>query len=154
MAEDGKRLTGQMTDEAPVGRARRLADFEGCWHMTRRIVQAEGPEARLDGVATWRAVPDGLICDEVGRLQIGAQPAVEARRSYLWREDLSVWFEDGRFFHQVPLRGGETGHWCAPDQYDGYYTFDSWPVWQVVWTVKGPRKDYVMRTDYRRAAAG
>lgn len=154
MAPGQERLTDQRTEEGPQDRARRLADFEGRWRMTRHIVQADGPEARLEGVATWRAVSEGLLCEEAGRLQIGDQPAVEARRSYLWREDLTVWFDDGRFFHQVPLWGGETGHWCDPDQYDGRYAFGDWPVWQVVWQVKGPRKDYRMRTEYRRAAGG
>ncbi len=131
--------------------ARVLADFEGRWQITRRIVQADGPEARLEGVAEFRTVPEGLIQDEVGRLRIGDQPEVEARRRYLWRDDLSVWFEDGRFFHHVPPAGGDTGHWCAPDQYDGRYDFSGWPVWRCIWEVRGPRKDYRMETEYRRA---
>ena len=75
---------------------------------------------------------------------------MQAERRYLWREDLTVWFEDGRFFHQVPAEGGETGHWCDPDQYDVTYHFNDWPDFQVVWRVKGPAKDYRMVSHYTR----
>jgi hypothetical protein len=73
-----------------------------------------------------------------------------AERRYLWSADLSVWFEDGRFFHNVPPHGGPTAHWCDPDQYDGQYDFADWPAFRVTWRVRGPRKDYRMETLYRR----
>ncbi|MRU14223.1 trigger factor [Roseovarius sp. A21] len=127
-----------------------LADFEGEWRLERRIVQADGVEARLQGVAVFRAVPEGLAYEEIGTLRVPGQPEMEARRAYLWGPDLSVWFDDGRFFHRVPAEGGETGHWCDPDQYDGRYEFEEWPVWRVTWDVRGPRKDYRMESEYRR----
>jgi hypothetical protein len=71
-------------------------------------------------------------------------------RRYLWALDLSVLFEDGRFFHKVPPLGGATAHWCDPDQYDGMYDFSDWPEFAVTWHVRGPRKDYRMETQYRR----
>jgi len=127
-----------------------LADFEGEWRLSRRILQANGVEARLHGVALFRAVPEGLAYEEVGTLRIPGQPEMEARRAYLWGPDLTVWFDGGRYFHKVPEEGGETEHWCAPDQYDGVYDFDDWPVWRVTWNVRGPRKAYRMVSAYRR----
>ena len=93
-----------------------LADFEGEWRLERRIVHDDGTRARLQGMALFRRVPEGLAYEEVGRLMVPGQPEMEARRAYLWQPDLTVWFEDGRFFHRVPGEGGETGHWCDPDQ--------------------------------------
>ena len=127
-----------------------LADFEGEWRLERRIVHDDGTRARLQGMALFRRVPEGLAYEEVGRLMVPGQPEMEARRAYLWQPDLTVWFEDGRFFHRVPGEGGETGHWCDPDQYDGCYGFDEWPVWRVTWNVRGPRKAYRMESEYRR----
>jgi len=127
-----------------------LADFEGKWWLSRRIVQGDGTKARLQGVAMFRAVPEGLAYEEIGTLRMPGQPEMEARRAYFWGLDLTVWFEDGRYFHQVPEDGGETAHWCDPDQYDGHYDFEDWPVWRVTWDVRGPRKNYRMESEYRR----
>jgi hypothetical protein len=41
-----------------------------------------------------------------------------AKRRYLWDEKLNIYFEDGRFLHQVPVLGGVAAHCCDPDQYD------------------------------------
>lgn len=71
-----------------------------------------------------------------------------ASRVYLWKADLSVWFDDGRYFHTVPAQGGATDHWCDPDQYDVRYDFAEWPDFRVTWRVEGPRKSYTMVSDY------
>lgn len=130
--------------------ARVLADFEGDWRLLREIVQADGGRASFAGVAVWRPDAQGLCYEERGLLQIPGQPAMQAERRYLWREDLSVWFDDGRFFHKVPPEGGATGHWCDPDQYDVSYDFSEWPRFSQRWRVRGPRKDYEMLSQYRR----
>ncbi len=143
-----------MTQDDAARGARKLADFEGRWQMTRRIVQADGTVARMEGVADWTPDADGLVCKERGLLHVMDHPPLEAQRRYFWRADLSVLFDDGRFFHRVPAQGGACHHWCDPDHYDGRYAFDLWPVWRCIWQVKGPRKDYVMMTEYRRAPCG
>ncbi len=130
---------------------RSLDDFKGRWHLTRQITPADGPSGQFDGIATWSPVTEGLAYHELGMLQIANHPPMQAERRYLWRPDLSVWFEDGRFFHTVPADGGATGHWCDPDQYDVVYTFDDWPSFRVSWRVKGPAKDYTMISDYSRS---
>jgi hypothetical protein len=50
-----------------------------------------------------------------------------AKRRYLWDEKLNIYFEDGRFLHQVPVLGGVAAHCCDPDQYDASYDFTDWP---------------------------
>lgn len=132
---------------------RTLSDFAGAWTLRRFITHASGATAEFRGTATWRAQEGMLRCDEVGLIKVGTAAAVNARQTYLWDKDLRVHFADGRFFHKVPPGGGDAGHWCDPDQYDGAYDFADWPAWTVTWTVLGPRKDYHMRSAYSRTEA-
>ncbi|WP_417727341.1 DUF6314 family protein [Roseovarius sp.] len=128
-----------------------LSDFEGVWLVERDIRHADGMVARFAGRACWRPDPGGLAYHETGQMVLDSGMRFAGERRYLWAEDLSVRFEDGRFFHKVPPMGGETGHWCDPDHYEGRYDFASWPVFTVAWRVRGPRKDYRMVTCYTRA---
>ncbi len=127
-----------------------LRDFKGIWDLQRQIEHRDGTRARFEGQALWKADDDGLCQQETGALRIGENPPIKAMRRYLWRPDLSVHFDDGRFFHKVPPLGGKAGHWCAPDQYDGSYDFSRWPDFEVTWQVTGPRKSYRMHSRYRR----
>lgn len=137
-----------MRRNAPV--RRELADFAGTWQVSRQIVQKDGPRATFTGQAVWTPEGDGLAYVETGTLEIEGQGAFTADRRYFWDRDLQVFFDDGRFFHQVPPEGGETGHWCDPDQYDVSYDFADWPAFVTIWQVRGPRKSYRMRTDFSR----
>lgn len=131
-------------------RPRSMQDFVGTWELTRRIKHSDGTLVQFDGQAIWAADDDGLCQEESGTLRIGTGAPIVAKRRYLWRPELSVHFEDGRFFHDVPPMGGKAAHWCAPDQYDVNYDFAAWPVFQVTWQVSGPRKSYRMDSTYRR----
>jgi hypothetical protein len=77
---------------------------------------------------------------------------MEAERVYLWRASgagIEVLFDDGRPFHRID-DSAEAAHWCDPDQYDVTYEFGRWPKWSSRWRVLGPRKDYVMVSNYSR----
>lgn len=128
-----------------------LADFEGCWHLSRRILHAEGPVATLEGRATWTREGLSLIQREEGELRMPGLTPMRATRTYRWDEGLEVHFEDGRFFHRVPPEGGSTRHDCDPDTYDVTYDFTAWPVFTVTWDVRGPRKAYHMVSRYTRS---
>lgn len=128
---------------------RRLQDFLGDWRLAREITHGDGSAARFEGRAEWRAEDAGALYVETGELIIGAG-RFAAERRYRWGADLSVWFDDGRFFHHVPPGGGAAAHWCDPDQYDAEYDFSRWPEWTARWRVRGPRKDYEMLSHYRR----
>jgi len=132
-----------------VNRPRVLADFMGVWALSRRITHATGTEAGFEGTAVWQPGPEGALYRETGVLVTGAQQ-FQAERAYLWSTDLTVCFDDGRYFHKVPPLGGTAAHWCDPDQYNVTYDFDPWPDWQATWHVRGPRKDYTMVSRYRR----
>lgn len=125
--------------------SRVLGDFERHWHLAREIRHADGQIHYFDGTATFTPGPEVLHYEERGTLRAGSA-AFEAQQRYTWAPDLAVHFADGRFFHRVPPEGGETSHWCDPDQYNGQYDFAAWPTWTVTWRVRGPRKNYTSHT--------
>lgn len=118
--------------------------------IRREIVHAGGPTAHFEGQADWQPTKDGMIYVEQGMLHMTGQPPIKAERKYHWDNDLNIYFDDGRFFHRVPVDGGNAAHWCDPDQYDATYDFERWPEWSCTWKVRGPRKDYSLYSHYRR----
>lgn len=137
--------------DTPLNDARCLADFAGQWQVTRQITPETGPPARFSGAAGWTKAQGGMNYAERGVMTLEGHPPMQAERRYFWAEDLSVFFEDGRFFHRVPHTGGTAAHWCDPDHYEVAYDFSLWPRFHVVWQVSGPRKSYRSETEYRRA---
>ena len=129
-----------------------LADFEGAWAITREIAPQTGAPAQFQGQAVWARDGDGMAYRETGTLSMPGAAPMLAERRYRWCADLSVYFEDGRFFHTVPPAGGQTRHWCDPDSYVADYDFGPWPAFVVTWTVQGPRKSYVMTSRFTRQA--
>lgn len=134
----------------PMTEVRKLDDFAGNWNLTRRIVPKDGPVAQFEGTASWSWKERGLSYLEHGVMTLSGHLPMQAERRYFWKDDLSVYFDDGRFFHAVPATGGETRHWCDPDTYTGTYDFAAWPDFTLVWHVTGPRKDYRSTTIYTR----
>lgn len=130
--------------------------FEGRWTLSRRIRHKNGREDRLDGVAVFERSGPRLVQLEKGTLSVGGQ-VLEAGQRYLWAEAdglIEVSFSDNRPFHTIPLGDASprTVHLCPPDRYEVAYDFTRWPRWSATWTVEGPRKDYVMVSEYRRTA--
>lgn len=98
----------------------------------------------------------------------------KANRRYVHRyqestDTLSLWFvkvDDNKkvdyLFHEIeilPPEGdsgwrGKAYHWCEPDKYHVEYEFRFQGVglkeWRMEYTVKGPKKDYTIRSTYRR----
>ncbi|APZ53365.1 DUF6314 family protein [Salipiger abyssi] len=129
-----------------------LDAFFGEWELERQIRHHDGGIARFEGTALWVPKGMGALYIERGTL-VMPQARYHSERRYLWDRALRVYFEDGRFFHQVPAEGGQAEHRCPPDTYAVFYDFGAWPVWTTRWHVSGPRKDYVMLSRYVGAAA-
>ena len=126
----------------------KLSDFEGIWTLTRQITNHIGPPATFTGTATFTPDGAGLTLTETGWLQPGEGPALQATRTYLWREGITVLFDDGRPFHSFTADKPAALHDCPPDTYRVTYDFDRWPDWTATWHVTGPRKDYTMVSTY------
>lgn len=134
----------------------RLEEFAGLWRIVRQIRQPGG-DAGFAGTARFTPDGAGLHYREEGLLTLPAAPPMRAEREYLWRSDgagIAVFFADGRAFHRFDPAAPEASHWCDPDDYQVRYDFTAWPGWRAEWRVTGPRKDYVMVSDYSRPAAG
>jgi len=91
---------------------------------------------------------------ESGTLEVNQQ-RFEARQSYIWtviNDRLDVLFADQRPFHSVPMGVAKpkAEHFCTPDMYNVRYDFSAWPNWTSSWTVRGPRKNYVMTSSYSK----
>ncbi|MES0823979.1 DUF6314 family protein [Ruegeria sp. SCP11] len=132
-----------------------LSDFEGNWSLSRTIHDARaGHVAQAEGHAVLHPSDDGLIYDEEVSLHIPGQAEMKGTRRYLWRDAddwIAIHFDDERYFHALKLGQSQSRdhHDCPPDSYDAVYDFSGWPIWSVSWTVKGPRKAYEMKTEYR-----
>ena len=134
---------------------RRAADFEGEWVIARDIEdRLGGVPGRFDGVARFTVEPWGLAYAEGGELRLGGGAALRATRRYRWilgGEGVDVFYSDGRYFHAFHWEAAEAEHLCGDDLYRVRYGFGDWPEWVAEWDVRGPRKDYRMRSTYRRA---
>lgn len=157
----GKKAAGvRVTSGKDQGRfVPALADFAGRWSLSRQIEdRLAGAMGRLEGEAVFLADEGGgLIYRETGQLRLGDGPAFAAERGYLWRSVggvIVVDFADGLPFHQFDPSGDTAAqHLCIADDYRVRYDLVRWPDWLAEWNVLGPRKDYRMRSHYRRIEA-
>lgn len=135
----------------------RLADFAGHWRLKKDIADIlTGEAGTFLGRAEFREAEGGLSYHEDGQFTLGSAAPLRAERRYFWRSDgdwVAVDYPDGRPFHRFRAADPVALHLCDPDTYEVAYGLSGWPDWTAMWTVTGPRKDYRMLCDYRRAAA-
>lgn len=133
---------------------RSAADFEGEWRVARDIEdRLGGVPGRFEGIARFMAEPWGLAYAEEGELRLGGGASLRATRAYRWilgAQGVEVFFSDGRYFHGFRWDSAGAEHLCGDDLYRVQYGFQRWPDWTADWDVRGPRKDYRMRSTYRR----
>ncbi len=135
-----------------------LAEFVGVWRVDRQIADHKADrQVSFSGNVDFVSDEAGLFCEERGLLNMGQGPLVEALRRYYWRSKLrgqvDVFFDTWEPFHSFMLTPtSDAVYNCKPDIYKVRYDFTRWPKWQAVWTVTGPRKDYVSTSSYRRAS--
>lgn len=128
--------------------------FEGLWRVARIVVGADGRvTAAFAGACRFAPEGDGLVCRETGVLR-HAGGRFPAERVTLWRFPgagrVEVRLADGRPFHAFDADRPEAVHLCGADRYAVAYSFGD-DRWLSRWVVRGPAKDYVMTTRYRRA---
>jgi hypothetical protein len=141
----------------------------GRWEVERALSE-DGDEGEFTGVAEFsRAAdavgaaapggaaptPDHLTWDERGRMRWRGNDLEARRRLELVREESDGWevrFDDGRPFHPLDLSTGvcPAVHPCGEDHYEGEYRVLGDDAFEVVWRVRGPRKDQRILSRYRR----
>ena len=135
-----------------------LNDFSGEWELTKEIQDYTGQSSgKFSGAARFTNHDDHTaLYHEGGTLELTTGQSMRAERRYRWLQEsngkVAVLFEDGRPFHLVDLNESSPSghHFCDPDTYQVEYDFSDWPNWKSTWRVTGPRKDYIMHSEFRR----
>jgi hypothetical protein len=136
-----------------------LAFLAGDWHVERTVRDhADGVTGTFTGTTRFTAADGGgLLHFESGTFEWrGATRPAERTLRYLPGDPAGtavVRFADDRFFHGLDLRTGHhiADHPCSADLYRGEFEVRDADRWRTVWRVRGPAKDLVLTTDYRRA---
>jgi hypothetical protein len=138
--------------------------FEGLigeWSLEREIPG----RGRMKGRARFPLL-DGetALYEESGELCLEGGQTLHSRQSYVYekRDDgFAVRFADTReLFHVMRFVASgddlmaEASHVCLKDLYLSGYTVRADGSFELWHQVRGPRKDYVIRTLYRRSLAG
>lgn len=128
--------------------------FEGCWRVARIVTgPGGGVTAAFAGICRFEPDGAGLVCREAGVLRQGDR-RFRSGRVTLWRFPgggrVEVLFGDGRPFHAFLESRPEAVHLCGRDRYRVAYEFGA-DLWFSRWVARGPLKDYLMTTRYRRA---
>jgi len=153
-------VRGVATDPSACwGGADALFDrLEGAWDLDRTI----DTQATMTGIATFkRQDAHTLAYREEGRVQLADGNVLDAHREYLFERaphGFTVLFVEvpPRVFHQIELTRdddsfiGQATHLCTPDVYDSSYCFQADGTFIIRHTVRGPRKDYVSTTAFKR----
>ena len=138
---------------------RRLA---GHWRQARTIA----PGGTYTGQASFLACGAGCLdYVEQGTVTLPDRRQLQATQRYLFALEgpgIAVYFKEDppRLFHQLNFTASSAvgtataaaGHLCGDDDYRSLYTIHATDRFTVVHEVNGPRKAYVMTTDYDRTA--
>ena len=150
---EGERLSSQGNHQR--SESLKLEDFTGClWSIYRKIID-HTQDANLIFIGSCEVL-DGWY-HETGKMVFSDGNFFSCTRRYRWTAcdgGVDVYFDDGRFFHQIDLstNSATATHFCDPDDYTVSYDFTKWPVWTVIWRVRGTRKNYEMHSCYRKLA--
>lgn len=157
-------------EPAPHPVADALAYLAGTWTVRREVHdRSAGRSGWFTGWAEFRAETDagtdagtgartdaGWLHVEEGVLEWGGARR-DARRTLRLLPGAdgtaAVAFADGRPFHDLDLADGRWTAWhhCQDDLYEGRFTVVSPDEWRLRWLVRGPAKDQLLDSVYRRA---
>ncbi len=129
--------------------------LKGTWAFDRLI----GGHGSMAGQAAFRAAaPQSLDYEESGTHNAKGG-AVDFYQNYIYVHqdgEILVTFRDGRPFHRLEFDSAQNFltatavHFCGDDVYRGEYVFHDNDNFSLRWDVKGPRKDYMIETNYVR----
>ena len=145
-----------LADAAPL-----FGRLAGRWLQSRVIT----PGGTFAGEALFRPLGDDVLqYAENGIITLASGGQLQASRRYTFKLEerrVAVYFDEApvRLFHRLQFMPG-TGtdvcaiavadHRCGNDDYHSTYAIHSHDHFTVTHRVAGPRKGYVMTTDYRR----
>jgi len=146
--------------------------FAGKSYSFKRTIVSRNralPSGRVDGVASFTNLldPSDILYKEEGTFTTSDFVAIKVSRSYIWRfsDDRSLEIYFIAQFENPPKIDylflplvfddslvAEAVHPCCDDLYEAKYDFAGLQQgeWTVEYLVKGPEKDYTLRTCYSR----
>jgi hypothetical protein len=150
-----------MSGEVPVSAMPALQEWlKGPWTFERKITSINS----LAGVAYFLEYEDGLLYSEKLRFPSPSGKVLLAHREYFYRfseGNLAIYFAyEGKpadIFMELSLSGlrgkmlARGSHLCLNDFYSGEFEFSGESDFSIIYTVKGPKKDYVISTVYSKA---
>ena len=136
-----------------------FALLAGTWAQARVIT----PGGTYSGTATLTEIGDRLLgYTETGTIELDAGGSLQASRRYIFKLEapaIAVYFDETpqRLFHALHFLFDAAGmpvaiadHRCGDDDYRSIFTVRAPNEFTITHRVSGPRKSYVMTTDYRR----
>jgi len=130
----------------------------GRWSFAREISE----HGSMNGTAVFQPVSEGRAeYFEFGELALRNGGRLHAEQRYVYKmtdDGFAVYFHaTGEIFQRAIFSEHENGEWrasashiCNQDVYDSEYCFGESGTFAVRHAVRGPKKDYVIRTVYRR----
>ncbi|ODT84127.1 MAG: hypothetical protein ABS76_01075 [Pelagibacterium sp. SCN 64-44] len=138
-----------------------IAALTGEWRIARSV----SGQAAMTGLATFTPARGGdLHYREHGQMVLAGGQSYDFTRSYFYRFGagwMEVLFDEmpPRLFHRVELTRdgasivGEGWHNCQPDTYASRYRFDLPDAFSIAHRVDGPRKSYLIASEFVRPDA-
>jgi hypothetical protein len=146
------------TDPGPLIQVSDLFSFlYGRWSVHRKISDHRlNTSGSFNGQATYSGDKETLQYLEEGQLRFADYSDTAFRRyDFVFpnRATANVFFGDGRAFHNLDLTTGQwtAHHECGEDIYRGLFRATSQSSYEAEWGIKGPNKDLVLFTNYRRS---
>lgn len=132
--------------------------FAGEWSLSREI----DPHGSFEGSAMFTQIDDNTLqYEEQGVLQLKEGYTLDdVTKRYLYKfedEVLVIYFDDGpdkgKLFHRLEF--DEQGlalatHDCPPDVYQAKMHLKSSDAFEIIYDVKGPRKNYKITSLYKK----
>ena len=136
----------------------------GQWILERDIQNSDG-NGVFNGICTFTTMDDGrLLCKETGTLTFNGHQT-DASRSYIYAyqdDGIIILYNDphrkDEVLHQLAFEMHDNNyvakhcHVCGNDTYDLTFTMQSDNSIEMKYVVKGPHKDYAMRSLLTRSA--
>ena len=137
--------------------------LEGTWKF-HRVISSGGT---LDGRAIFQNSsdnPNTLLYNESGLFLTATGAKLNFFKKYYYQytatpiDSISVLFSDGRFFHMLHFEDCSTEaqgyHLCVQDTYKALYRFINPGMFELIYTVDGPKKKYTITTTFIREIVG
>ena len=140
--------------------------MKGCWKVSRKIQEPQKNWVTGEGKARFEAIsndPKVLLYKEELQILTNSEK-FDVSKEYVFRyleNKISVFFKEKpeRFFYslefqqpsnEVKVITAQAEHLCIKDLYKAQYKFFDDNKFELIYQVKGPKKNYLMTTIYDR----